>query len=99
MKPFVDRTKAQDSVFAGIGRVFGGAQAIRTANVFAFNIPPIIGLGTGGTLSCENNNRATINVGRWLQGAEAYGDDLADVLERARHAAAWFRGDLGDESE
>ena len=29
----------------------------------------------------------------------AYGDDLDDCLERARHAAAWFRGDLGDESE
>jgi 5-(carboxyamino)imidazole ribonucleotide synthase len=29
----------------------------------------------------------------------AYGDDLADCLERARHAAAWFAGELGDESE
>jgi len=29
----------------------------------------------------------------------AYGDDLEDCLERARHAAAWFRGDLGNESE
>jgi hydrophobe/amphiphile efflux-1 (HAE1) family protein len=48
MKPFEDRTAVGDSVFAGIGRVFGGAQGIRTANVFAFNIPPIIGLGTGG---------------------------------------------------
>ena len=48
MKPFEDRTAAQDSVFAGIQRVFGAAQAIRVANVFAFNIPPIIGLGTGG---------------------------------------------------
>ena len=47
MKPFAQRTAAQDSVFAAIGRAFGGAQAIRTANVFAFNIPPIIGLGTG----------------------------------------------------
>ena len=27
------------------------------------------------------------------------GDDLDDCLERARHAAAWFRGDLGNESE
>jgi 5-(carboxyamino)imidazole ribonucleotide synthase len=28
-----------------------------------------------------------------------YGGDLDDCLERARHAAAWFRGDLGNESE
>ncbi len=48
MKPFEDRTAAQDSVFAGIRQVFGAAQGIRVANVFAFNIPPIIGLGTGG---------------------------------------------------
>ncbi|HYZ33054.1 MAG TPA: multidrug efflux RND transporter permease subunit [Crenalkalicoccus sp.] len=48
MKPFADRTATQDSVFAAIGRVFGAAQGIRVANVFAFNIPPIIGLGTGG---------------------------------------------------
>ena len=48
MKPFEDRTAAADSVFAGIARVFQAAQAIRVANVFAFNIPPIIGLGTGG---------------------------------------------------
>jgi len=48
MKPFEDRTAVGDSVFAGIGRVFAAAQGIRVANVFAFNIPPIIGLGTGG---------------------------------------------------
>jgi hydrophobe/amphiphile efflux-1 (HAE1) family protein len=48
MKPFADRKGAQDSVFAGIRQVFGAAQGIRVANVFAFNIPPIIGLGTGG---------------------------------------------------
>ncbi|WP_135468910.1 efflux RND transporter permease subunit [Crenalkalicoccus roseus] len=48
MRPFEDRTRVEDSVFAGIRRVFGAAQGIRTADVFAFNIPPIIGLGTGG---------------------------------------------------
>jgi len=48
MRPFEDRKAVQDSVFAGIQRVFGEAQAIRAADIFAFNIPPIIGLGTGG---------------------------------------------------
>ncbi len=48
MKPFAERTRVQDSVFAAIGQVFGAGAGIRTANVFAFNIPPIIGLGTGG---------------------------------------------------
>ena len=37
--------------------------------------------------------------GRKVGHVNAYGDDLDDCLERARHAAAWFRGDLGDTSE
>ncbi|MCW2806770.1 MAG: phosphoribosylaminoimidazole carboxylase [Marmoricola sp.] len=37
--------------------------------------------------------------GRKVGHVNAYGDDLEDCLERARHAAAWFAGDLGEESE
>ncbi|GGD27556.1 5-(carboxyamino)imidazole ribonucleotide synthase [Nocardioides daphniae] len=37
--------------------------------------------------------------GRKVGHVNAFGDDLDDTLERARHAAAWFRGDLGDHSE
>ena len=48
MKPFADRAATEASVQAAIGRVFGQTQSIRTANVFAFNLPPIQGLGTGG---------------------------------------------------
>jgi 5-(carboxyamino)imidazole ribonucleotide synthase len=40
-----------------------------------------------------------LRPGRKVGHVNAYGDDLADTLERARHAAAWFRGDLGNESE
>jgi len=40
-----------------------------------------------------------LRPGRKVGHVNAYGDDLDDCLERARHAAAWFRGDLGDESE
>jgi 5-(carboxyamino)imidazole ribonucleotide synthase len=37
--------------------------------------------------------------GRKVGHVNAYGDDLQDCLERARHAAAWFAGELGNESE
>ncbi|WP_346387692.1 5-(carboxyamino)imidazole ribonucleotide synthase [Nocardioides sp.] len=37
--------------------------------------------------------------GRKVGHVNAYGDDLDDCLERARHAAAWFSGELGNESE
>ena len=37
--------------------------------------------------------------GRKVGHVNAFGDDLDETLERARHAAAWFRGDLGDHSE
>ncbi len=40
-----------------------------------------------------------LRPGRKVGHVNAYGDDLDEVLERARHAAAWFRGDLGEESE
>ncbi|MGO4255811.1 5-(carboxyamino)imidazole ribonucleotide synthase [Marmoricola sp. RAF53] len=40
-----------------------------------------------------------LRPGRKVGHVNAYGDDLADCLERARHAAAWFAGELGEESE
>jgi 5-(carboxyamino)imidazole ribonucleotide synthase len=40
-----------------------------------------------------------VKPGRKVGHVTAYGDDLVDVRDRARHAAAWFRGDLGQESE
>ncbi|WP_416958433.1 5-(carboxyamino)imidazole ribonucleotide synthase [Nocardioides sp. T5] len=40
-----------------------------------------------------------LRPGRKVGHVNAYGDDLDDCLERARHAAAWFRGDLGNESD
>jgi 5-(carboxyamino)imidazole ribonucleotide synthase len=40
-----------------------------------------------------------LRPGRKVGHVNAYGVDLADCLGRARHAAAWFAGELGDESE
>jgi 5-(carboxyamino)imidazole ribonucleotide synthase len=40
-----------------------------------------------------------VRPGRKVGHVTAFGDDLDDVVARARHAAAWFRGDLGMESE
>jgi 5-(carboxyamino)imidazole ribonucleotide synthase len=40
-----------------------------------------------------------LRPGRKVGHVNAYGDDLDDCLERARHAAAWFAGSLGDTSE
>ncbi|NYG60305.1 5-(carboxyamino)imidazole ribonucleotide synthase [Nocardioides daedukensis] len=37
--------------------------------------------------------------GRKVGHVNTFGDDLEDCLERARHAADWLRGDLGNESE
>ncbi len=47
LKPFADRVGAANSVQALVGRTFGAAQQIRSAVIFPFNLPPIIGLGTG----------------------------------------------------
>ncbi|MCW2819332.1 MAG: purK [Marmoricola sp.] len=40
-----------------------------------------------------------LRPGRKVGHVNAYGEDLEDCFERARHAAAWFAGDLGEESE
>ncbi len=40
-----------------------------------------------------------VKPGRKVGHVTAFGEDLEDVRARAHHAASWFRGDLGDESE
>ncbi len=56
LKPFADRTAAADRAQAVIGRVFGQAQEIRSAMVFPFNLPPIIGLSTSGGFEYQLDN-------------------------------------------
>jgi hydrophobe/amphiphile efflux-1 (HAE1) family protein len=56
LKPFADRTEAGQSVQALIRQVFGAAQQIRSATVFPFNLPPIIGLSTTGGFEYELEN-------------------------------------------
>ncbi|MGI4953823.1 MAG: efflux RND transporter permease subunit [Janthinobacterium lividum] len=56
MKPFSDRTAATDKVQTLIGRMFAGVQQIRSATIFPFNLPPIIGLSTGGGFEYQLQN-------------------------------------------
>ena len=48
LNPFADRTAAAERAQALIGRMFGAVQQVRSATVFPFNLPPIIGLSTTG---------------------------------------------------
>ena len=56
LKPFQDRTAAADGARAVIGRVFGGVSQIRSANIFPFSLPPIIGLSTSGGFEFQMEN-------------------------------------------
>jgi hydrophobe/amphiphile efflux-1 (HAE1) family protein len=47
LKPFAERKSVELSVNGIIGRLMRQFQGIREAIVFAYNLPPIIGLGTG----------------------------------------------------
>ena len=47
LKPFADRTDPAQSADALIRKLTVELQAVREANVIAYNLPPIIGLGTG----------------------------------------------------
>jgi len=71
MKPFADRKAAADKVQALIGKIFGGVQQIRSASIFAFNLPPIIGLSTGGGFEYQLQNlegRDPAEMGSVLKG-------------------------------
>ncbi|MCB8879639.1 multidrug efflux RND transporter permease subunit [Acidisoma cellulosilytica] len=48
LKDFVDRPGPANGVQTLIGKMFGMSQQIMGATVFPFNLPPIIGLSTGG---------------------------------------------------
>ncbi len=56
MKPFDQRTGPGDKVQAIIGRMFGALQQIRSAVIFPFNLPPIIGLSTSGGFEYQLQN-------------------------------------------
>ncbi|MFL5337822.1 MAG: efflux RND transporter permease subunit, partial [Geminicoccaceae bacterium] len=56
LKPFADRQAAADRAQAVIARLFGAVQQIRSANVFPFNLPPIIGLSTSGGFEYQLQN-------------------------------------------
>jgi multidrug efflux pump len=56
LQPFADRTKAADSAQALIGKAFGTSQQIHSATVFPFNLPPVIGLSTGGGFEYQLEN-------------------------------------------
>src|SRR5262249_35638199 len=53
LKPFADRKRVSDSAQALIGRIFAEGSQVRSANVIAFNLPPIIGLSTTGGFEYE----------------------------------------------
>jgi len=71
LKPFADREAAADRAQAMIGKVFGMVQQIRSANIFAFNLPPIIGLSTSGGFEYQLQNlegRDYAEMGSVMQG-------------------------------
>ncbi|MGD0641286.1 MAG: multidrug efflux RND transporter permease subunit [Roseiarcus sp.] len=74
LKPFADRQGAADSAQAVIGRVFQQAAQIRSATIFPFNLPPILGLSTSGGFeyqleALEGQDPATL--GSVMQGTVA----------------------------
>jgi len=56
LKPFAEREGPQNGVRAVLGQIFGAAQQIRSAIVFPFNLPPIIGLSTSGGFEYQLEN-------------------------------------------
>jgi hydrophobe/amphiphile efflux-1 (HAE1) family protein len=98
LKPFADRTGAADSAQALIGRVFAEGSQIRSGNVIAFNLPPIIGLSTTGGFeyeleALEGQEPAAMNsVMQGLIGAANHDPRLARVFSTysASNPSVWL---------
>ncbi|MGE0417603.1 MAG: efflux RND transporter permease subunit [Acetobacteraceae bacterium] len=56
LKPFEDRVGVANRAQTVIGRVFGAVQQVRSAVIFPFNLPPIIGLSTSGGFEYQLEN-------------------------------------------
>ena len=75
-------------VQALIGRVFGGVQQIKSAVVFAFNLPPIIGLstGVGSSTSCRTcKGRSRCGDGRGAERAAGGGEPGPEAEPGVQH--------------
>ena len=71
LKPFADRAAVGGRRQAAIARVFGASQQIRSAVVFPFNLPPIIGLSTSGGFEYQLQNlegRDPVEMASVMQG-------------------------------
>ena len=64
LKPFEDRTGPPMASRRVLGQIFGAAQQIRSAVVFPFNLPPIIGLSTSGGFEYQLENLEGRPTGR-----------------------------------
>ena len=74
LKPFSDRQAAVDRAQSVIRQTFGAVQQIRSANIFPFNLPPIIGLSTSGGFEYQLQNlegRDYTEMGSVMQGLVA----------------------------
>ncbi len=56
LRPFADRKATSDSAQALIGKIYVSSQQILAANILPFNLPPIIGLSTGGGFEYQLNS-------------------------------------------
>ena len=71
LKPYAQRTAANTHVQALLGQVARQSQGIRTATIFPFNLPPIIGLSPGGGFEYELEGlegQTPEQLGRAMQG-------------------------------
>ncbi len=74
LKPFEDRRAAADSAQALIQKIFVEGSQIRTAQVLPFNLPPIIGLSTGGGFEYQLEaleGQDPVSMGSVMQGLVA----------------------------
>jgi hydrophobe/amphiphile efflux-1 (HAE1) family protein len=71
LKPFAERRDPKLSVFAALDQLNTAFQQIASANVFAFNLPPIMGLGNSSALEFQIQSLAGASPAELAQVARA----------------------------
>ncbi|ASA54791.1 efflux RND transporter permease subunit [Vibrio gazogenes] len=100
LKDWSERTEPSQSVEAIIGRAWGTFGQIKEAQIFAFNLPPIISLGTASGFDAYLVDRgnlgheALIQARNQLLGMAAKNPNLMSVRPNGMEDTAQFRIDI-----
>ncbi len=100
LKPWEDRKTKEEQLNAIIGQAMGRFSQVEGAIVFAFGLPPILGLGTSGGFEFMLEDTGGQEVGQLADASEAFVDaarkqpELGNIANSFRNSVPQYKVDL-----